>query len=61
MGLTATSVAPVSLREGFFSKTGYIASDRRALLKPSKLRDLTFLNCNWQIQLAHMPIITMEW
>jgi len=33
LGVTATSVAS----ERVFSKTGYIVSDRRALLKPSKV------------------------
>jgi len=45
LGVTATSVAS----ERVFSKTGYIVSDRRALLKPSKVQQLTFLNCNWDI------------
>jgi len=45
LGVTATSVAS----ERVFSKTGYIVSDRRAVLKPSKVQQLTFLNCNWDI------------
>jgi len=45
LAVTATSVAS----ERLFSKTGYIISDRRALLKPNKVQDLTFLNCNWQL------------
>ena len=44
LGVTATSVAS----ERVFSKTGHI-SDRRALLKPSKVQELTFLNCNWDM------------
>jgi hypothetical protein len=40
LGITATSVAS----ERVFSKTGYIVSDRRALLKPSKVQELTFVN-----------------
>jgi len=45
LGVTATSVTS----ERVFSKTGYTVSDRRALLKPSKVQQLTFLNCNWDI------------
>ena len=45
LGITATSVAS----ERVFSKTGYIVSDRRALLKPSKVQELTFLNCHWHL------------
>lgn len=45
LGITATSVAS----ERVFSKTGYIVGDRRALLKPSKVQELTFLNCNWHM------------
>ena len=44
-GITATFVAS----ERVFSKTGYIVSDRRALLKPSEVQKLTFLNCNWHL------------
>jgi len=31
------------------SKTSYIVSDRRALLKPVKVQELTFLNCDWHL------------
>jgi len=42
LGVTATSVAS----ERVFSKTGYIVSDRRALLKLNEVQQLTFLNNN---------------
>jgi len=45
IGITATSVAS----ERVFSSTGYIVSDGRALLKPTKVQELTFLNCNWHL------------
>ena len=58
LGVTATFVAAKRV----FSKTRYVVSDRRALLKPSKMQQLTFLNCNWDsIRFELCSCIAVRW